>query len=78
MYLEVLSEEMAELEEDLIQRRMKFIELLNEISGQMYAYISGKEKLVLRYHTQFKDISKEGILDKYKRIISEIYSKELL
>ena len=56
MYLEVLSEEMAELEEDLIQRRMKFIELLNEISGQMYAYISGKEKLVLRYHTQFKDI----------------------
>ena len=30
MYLEVLSEEMAELEEDLIQRRMKFIELLNE------------------------------------------------
>ena len=67
MYLEVLSEEMAELEEDLIQRRMKFIELLNEISGQMYAYISGKEKLVLRYHTQFKDISKEGILDKYKK-----------
>ena len=67
MYLEVLSEEMAELEEDLIQRRMKFIELLNEISNQMYAYISGKEKLVLRYHTQFKDISKEGILDKYKK-----------
>ena len=67
MYLEVLSEEMAELEEDLIQRRMKFIELLNEISGQMYAYISGKEKLVLRYHTQFKDISKEGILAKYKK-----------
>ena len=67
MYLEVLSEEMAELEEDLIQRRMKFIELLNEISGQMYAYISGKEKLVLRYHTHFKDISKEGILDKYKK-----------
>lgn len=67
MYLEVLSEEMSELEEDLIMRRVQFIDLLNEISGKMYAYISGKEKLVLKYHTGFKDVTKEGILDKYKK-----------
>ena len=45
MYLEVLSEEMAELEENLIQRRMKFIELLNEISGRCMLIFLVKKSL---------------------------------
>ena len=67
LYLDVLSEEMAELEEDLIMRRQQFVTLLNDISEKMYAYISGKEKLLLEYHTQFKKKSKEAIFEKYKK-----------
>ncbi|MCD8028062.1 MAG: DNA replication and repair protein RecF, partial [Erysipelotrichaceae bacterium] len=39
-YLEVLSEQMAHIQVDLIKKRYEFIELLNDISKTMYDYIA--------------------------------------
>lgn len=67
-YLEVLSEQMARLQVDLIKKRNEFVNLLDEISATIYAYISlHKEKLHIEYKSGYKDISYEGIIDKYKK-----------
>ena len=39
-YLEVLSEQMARLQVQLLKKRIEFVELLNEISAKMYDYIA--------------------------------------
>ena len=67
LYLDVLSEQLAELSADLIKRRMDFVALLNEMSGTMYDYLSADEKLTVSYHTSYKEISKEAILAKYHK-----------
>lgn len=65
-YLEVLSEQMAHLQVDLLKKRIEFIELLNEIASLMYDYIAlHQETLSLRYKTHYKDLSYQGILDTY-------------
>lgn len=67
-YLEVLSEQMAKLQVDLIKKRVEFIHLLDEISSTIYNYISlNQEKLHIEYKSVYKDISYESILDKYKK-----------
>lgn len=67
-YLEVLSEQMAKLQVYLIKKRIEFVQLLDDISSTIYEYISlHKEKLHIEYKSQYKDISYEGILEKYKR-----------
>lgn len=67
-YLEVLSEQMASLQVDLINKRMEFVELLNDIATSMYDYISlHKEILRIEYRSTYKNIGYEYILDKYKR-----------
>lgn len=67
-YLEVLSEQMARIQVDLIKKRIEFVELLNDISCTMYDYISlHQEKLKIKYKSIYKDISYEGILDKYQK-----------
>ena len=67
-YLEVLSEQMAKLQVDLIKKRVEFIQLLDEISSTIYNYISlNQEKLHIEYKSVYKDISYESILDKYKK-----------
>lgn len=73
-YLEVLSEQMAKLQVDLIKRRIEFINLLNEITKKMYAYISqNKEALSIVYKSHYKQYDYEFILNKYK----EQYSKDI-
>ncbi len=67
-YLEVLSEQMAKIQVDLIKKRVEFIKLLNEISSSMYDYISmHKETLYLEYKTVYKEISYESILQRYQK-----------
>lgn len=67
-YLEVLSEQMAQLQVDLIKKRIEFVELLNEISSSMYDYISlHKETLRLEYKSIYKSIDYETILNRYKK-----------
>lgn len=67
-YLEVLSEQMARLQVDLIKKRIEFVDLLNEIAASMYDYISlHKEVLRIEYKSGYKKISYEDILEKYKK-----------
>lgn len=67
-YLEVLSEQMARIQVDLIKKRIEFVDLLNEISMKMYDYISlHKEILKIEYKCSYKDISYESILEKYQK-----------
>jgi DNA replication and repair protein RecF len=73
-YLEVLSEQMAKIQVDLIKRRIEFIELLNEIVQKMYAYISNnQENIYLSYKSQYKEYSYDYILNKYK----EHYARDI-
>jgi len=66
-YLEVLSEQLAKLQVDLIKRRIEFIDLLNDITQKMYSYISlNKEELTLQYKSMYKNYNYEDILKKYK------------
>ena len=74
-YLEVLSEQMAQLQVDLIRKREEFISLLNGISCSLYDYISfHKESLQIKYKSIYKDKSYEGILLKYQKN----YQKDIL
>lgn len=67
-YLEVLSEQMAHIQVDLIKKRIEFVELLNEISSSMYDYISlHEEKLNMKYKSSYKSIDYETILQKYQK-----------
>ncbi len=74
-YLEVLSEQMAKLQVDLIKKRIEFIELLDDISSSMYSYISlHKEKLKIQYKSIYKDFHYETFLEKYH----QSYQKDIL
>lgn len=65
-YLEVLSEQMARLQVDLIKRRIEFVETWNDIATKMYDYVSlHKEKLFIEYKSSYKKIDYESILEKY-------------
>lgn len=67
-YLEVLSEQMAHIQVDLIKKRIEFVELLNEISSSMYDYISlHEEKLKIEYKSSYKSIDYETIMSKYQK-----------
>ena len=67
-YLEVLSEQMAKIQVDLIKKRTEFVHLLNEISTSMYDYISlHKENLSLEYKSIYKEINYEDILKRYQK-----------
>lgn len=66
-YLDVLSEQMARLQVDLIYKRIEFISLLNDIAAKMYGYLSSnKENLKIEYKSRYKSIDYETILNKYK------------
>lgn len=74
-YLEVLSEQMAEIQVSLMKKRFEFVELLNDISAKMYDYIAlHKENLKIEYKTHYKDMSYECILDKYR----QNYQKDIM
>lgn len=67
-YLDVLSEQMAHLQVQLIKKRIEFVDLLNDISSSMYDYISlHKEILKIEYKSHYKSIDYETIMQKYKR-----------
>lgn len=67
-YLEVLSEQMASLQVDIIKKRIDFVETLNDISKVIYEYLSlGQEKLSIHYQSMYKDIDYKTILEKYKK-----------
>lgn len=74
-YLEVLSEQMAQIQVSLMKKRFEFIELLNDIAVKMYDYIAmHKETLRIAYKTHYKEMSYECILDKYR----SQYQKDIL
>lgn len=67
-YLEVLSEQMAKIQIDIIKKRIEFVDLLNEIASKMYDYISlHKETLNIQYKSIYKDINYDEILNRYKK-----------
>ncbi len=67
-YLEVLSEQMAEIQVDLIKKRIEFVDLLNEIASSMYDYISlHEEMLKIEYKSHYKKIDYQTIFNKYER-----------
>lgn len=67
-YLEVLSQQMSELQVDLIKRRIEFVELLNSITHSIYDYISlHAEQLTLQYKSTYKTIDYETIFHKYQK-----------
>lgn len=67
-YLEVLSEQMAHLQVDIMKKRMEFVDVLDTIASQMYDYISlHKEKLHIEYKSHYKEISYDDIMNKYKK-----------
>lgn len=69
-YLEVLSEQMAALQHDLIKRRLSFVSRLDAISTQLYDYIAHSETLHIAYNTHYKDYDKQAILEKYQHSYS--------
>ncbi|MCD7893882.1 MAG: DNA replication/repair protein RecF [Erysipelotrichaceae bacterium] len=74
-YLEVLSEQMAHIQVDLMKKRYEFIELLNDISKKMYDYISlHHETLSLEYKTYYKEMTYESIMEQYEKD----YPKDIL
>lgn len=66
-YLEVLSEQMAKLQEDLIRRRQSFVVMLDAIATQLYDYIATKEKLHIQYATHYKQASQTAIMAHYQK-----------
>lgn len=74
-YLEVLSEQMAQIQVSLMKKRYEFVDLLNAIATKMYDYIAlHKEILRIEYKTHYKEMSYECILDKYR----SNYQKDIL
>lgn len=73
-YLDVLSEQLASLQVDLINRRQAFVSLLNEFSQSLYQYIAEDEALQITYHCQYKEISEQAILAKYQ----DNYSRDIM
>ncbi len=74
-YLEVLSEQMAHIQVDLMKKRYEFIELLNDISRKMYDYIAlHHESLSLEYKTNYHEMTYEYIMQQYKKD----YQKDIL
>lgn len=67
-YLEVLSEQMAQLQVNLIHKRIEFVELLNDISSSIYDYISQQnESLKIEYKSIYKTIDYETIFQRYQK-----------
>lgn len=67
-YLEVLSEQMARLQVDIIKKRIEFVDIWNNISAKMYDYISlHSETLLIEYKSNYKEITYDFILNKYKK-----------
>lgn len=69
-YLEVLDEQMARLQYDLIRRRIDFIKRLDEKVAIVYRLISKQndEQIKLAYHSFIKkDVSYESILEMYQK-----------
>lgn len=67
-YLEVLTEQMASLQVDIIKKRIEFIDLLDSIASSMYDYISlHKEILNIEYKCIYKTIDYETIFYKYQK-----------
>jgi len=67
-YLEVLSEQLAQLQVDLLKKRIEFIQLWNEIASSMYDYISlHQEILKINYKSCYKEMTYDFILQKYQK-----------
>lgn len=73
-YLEVLSEQLAHLQVDLIERRIAFTKLLDEIGHSLYKYIANDESLHITYKCHYKDISYKSIMEKYEKT----YKRDIL
>lgn len=67
-YLEVLSEQMAHIQVDIMKKRQEFISLLNDISKTMYDYIAmQKETLSIHYKTHYRHHTYEEVLQQYQK-----------
>ena len=65
-YLDILTNKLIDLGEKIYLSRKKYIDLLNEQIGEIYAKICGISDLKLEYVTDFKDFDMENIAKKYK------------
>lgn len=67
-YLDVLSEQMADLQVDLMKRRIAFCALLDQIGSKLYSYMTSQEELRIAYVHHYKDLTRDVILEKYKKM----------
>lgn len=73
-YLDVLNEQMASLQVDIIKKRIKFIQQLAKLSSIIYKKIADKDEIIeFRYKTFISQENLniyEDILDKYRKNLS--------
>jgi len=65
-YLDILTNKLIDLGEKVYLSRKKYIDLLNENIGNIYAKICGISDLKLEYVSDFKDFDRDNIAKKYK------------
>ena len=65
-YLDILTNKIIDLGEKIYQSRKKYIEMINEKIGEIYAKICGIDDLKLEYITDFKEFDRGSIAKKYK------------
>ena len=66
-YLDILTEQLVDLGIKIYDYRMNFINDINSYIEKNYLEITGKSGLKLKYDSYFKDMTREQILDSYKR-----------
>ena len=65
-YLDILTNKLIDLGEKIYLSRKKYIGLLNEKIGEIYAKICDISDLRLEYVSDFRDFDRESIVKKYK------------
>lgn len=68
-YLDVLTRQLAKFGAQILNKRMQFIEQLNDYASQLHHYISNQlESLVIKYHSSYgEDTQEESIYELYKK-----------
>lgn len=66
-YLDILTEQLVDLGIKIYDYRKNFINDINSYIEKNYLEITGKSGLKLKYDSYFKDMTREQILDSYKK-----------
>jgi len=70
LVLDVLSEQLADTQVNLIRKRAVFTKRLSQAAGTIYKDISAGEELTIAYKCSYKKADKGVILEKYRKTVS--------